>query len=192
MWQEIEIDKLRRAEWNYKIDDAIMAEKLKENIRRNGVIVNLIVRQMADGAFEVLDGNHRLDALLELGIDKVMCFNLGEIPDHQAKRIAIEINETKFPYDTNKTAELINDLISEYSVEDLALTFPFSEKEIESFLTMSLSETDSFSEADYKDKSNEIAESEYEVVISCKSETEAQELYERMTKEGYSCRVLTL
>ncbi len=40
-------------------------------------------------------------------------------------------------------------------------------------------------------KSDEIQES-FEVVVECRDEGEQKQLYERLTAEGYSCRLFTL
>lgn len=48
-FQEIDIENLVKAEWNYKKDDAILHEKLKANILKNGLIENIIVRELVGG-----------------------------------------------------------------------------------------------------------------------------------------------
>ena len=40
----IDIDKLVKADWNYKQDDEVKTAKLRANIRRNGQVENIIVR----------------------------------------------------------------------------------------------------------------------------------------------------
>jgi len=125
------LSKLVKAEWNYKTDDLEQKEKLKANITRNGQIVNSIVREFEDGTYEVIDGNHRLDAFSELNIKNVICFNKGKISKEEAMRIAIEINETKFEADNLKLAANIEQLVKEYGVDDLAMTMPYSAEEIE-------------------------------------------------------------
>ena len=60
---EIPTDKLVKADWNYKTEDQEKQEKLKENIKRNGQIENIIIRELETGFFEVVNGNHRLSVL---------------------------------------------------------------------------------------------------------------------------------
>lgn len=55
---EIPVNKLKKADWNYKKDDEILLNKLINNIKKNGQIENLIVRELPDGYFEVINGNH--------------------------------------------------------------------------------------------------------------------------------------
>lgn len=128
------VTKLIKASWNYKYNDAVLMQKLKENIKENGQIENMIVREISPDVFEVVNGNHRLDILLDLKIKQAHCFNLGKISDNKAKRIAIETNETKFPVDSMKLSDILKNLIKEYSIEELAITMPYSATELESLM----------------------------------------------------------
>lgn len=149
---------LVKAEWNYKYDDEVIKEKLKENIRRNGLIENLIVREIAKDKFEVVNGNHRLDVIQELSIDEVMCYNLGKVPDHVAKRIAIETNETKFVANPTKLADILKELTEHVSFDDLLETLPFTSGELES-LTSDL-DFNSFDVSEFEPKETAFKETE--------------------------------
>jgi len=121
---KIPIAKLVKADWNYKKDDQRMMAKLIANMKRNGQIENIIVRELKTGFFEVVNGNHRLDAMISLDVQDVQCFNLGVISPAAAKRIATETNETRFPTDDLRLHELIVEMMDEFSAEDLAGTIP--------------------------------------------------------------------
>jgi len=125
---EIPVNKLKKADWNYKKDDEILLNKLINNIKKNGQIENLIVRELPDGYFEVINGNHRLDALCSLGYSKAYCVNLGNITETIAKRIAIETNETKFETNNYQLSEIIKELIDAFPKDNLLDTLPFDEK----------------------------------------------------------------
>ncbi len=127
---QVPLDKLIRAKWNYKIDDAALKEKLKENIKRNGQVENIVVRELPKGLLEVINGNHRLDSFSELGFTSVYCFNCGKIPEIQAKRLAIELNESRFESDFIKLSENIGDLLKAFGAEDLDKTLPYSQEEM--------------------------------------------------------------
>ena len=129
----VETAKIKKAEWNYKTDNDEMAQKLTENIRRNGILQVSIIYEDFDGEYTVLDGNHRLDSYRELGVTEIPCINLGNISENEAKRIAIELNETQFPSDKIKLAETIGELSLEIPLEELELTLPFSMDELNNF-----------------------------------------------------------
>lgn len=130
---EIPIDKLVKADWNYKTEDPNKQEKLKENIKRNGQIENIIIRELETGFYEVVNGNHRLSVLKALNIEKAYSYNLGKISQAQAIRIAIETNETKFDTDSIALAERVKELTEEFDLKDLINTLPYSETEIDNF-----------------------------------------------------------
>ncbi len=130
----IDIDKLVKADWNYKQDNDILKEKLKENFKRNGQIENIIVRELVTGFYEIVNGNHRYDAMKELNIKQVIAFNLGKISLAAAQRIAIETNETRFASDTDILAKLLQEINLEFPDEDLINTLPFTPEELDGFL----------------------------------------------------------
>jgi len=130
-FMEIPVDKLVEAKWNYKKEDSRLMDKLKNNIKKNGQIENIIVRELEDDTYEVVNGNHRLMALRDLLFTVVVCYNLGKISDAQAKRIAIETNETKFLADKVKLSEIIALLSDNYNINDLSSTLPYKKEDIE-------------------------------------------------------------
>ncbi len=78
-FRELPIELLIEADWNYKEQDLSLSRKLVENIRRNGQLENIIVRQLPTGYFEVVNGNHRLVAFRELNFETVIVYDCGEI-----------------------------------------------------------------------------------------------------------------
>jgi len=129
-YEVIEIEKLVKADWNYKGEDEGKSIKLQENIKRNGQIENIIVRKLETGFYEVVNGNHRYDAMKEIGFKFAVVHNKGEITLSEAKRIAIETNETKFDTDQLKLAELLGDINAEFSIDEMAVTMPYNPEEI--------------------------------------------------------------
>lgn len=122
---DLPIGVLVKASWNYKADDDVILEKLTENMRRNGQIENIIVRELGGGQYEIVNGNHRLDAMRTLGMKTVKCYNLGSISEAQAKRIAVETNETRFPSNDDSLNNLLLELTTEFDIDDLIETLPF-------------------------------------------------------------------
>lgn len=131
-YHNIEIDRLVKAGWNYKENNDALMEKLINNIKRNGQIENIIIRELDTGFFEVVNGNHRLDALNAIGSKTVYCYNLGQISESQAKRIAVETNETKFQSSEESLAEILREIIDEF--DDFDITSPFSDEELNELL----------------------------------------------------------
>lgn len=127
----IPLEKLFKAAWNYKTTNDDKQEKLKANIKRNGQVENLIVRDLGNGVFEVVNGNHRLDAMRDLGFEEAVCFNLGSVTEAQAMRVAVETNETRFATNNVRMAELLKELLVDFDADELSETMPFSKDRIE-------------------------------------------------------------
>lgn len=129
---------LVKADWNYKEDNEATAEKLRNNIKRNGQVENIQVRELETGYYEVVNGNHRLDELIKLGKSNVIAYDHGRISLPEAQRIAIETNETRFNSNLEKLSLLLNDLKIEFSADDLINTLPYDAEELEDLFNMNL------------------------------------------------------
>jgi hypothetical protein len=77
-------------------------------------------------------------------------------------------------------SELLTDLKSQ-SIDITALTGFDADEIRQIMLTKPLDQANGL---DYVPK--------FEVVVECKDETDQKKVYDQMSKEGYSCRVLTL
>jgi hypothetical protein len=135
-FQKIPLSDLIQAEWNYKkFNDPVLHKKLVANIKKNGQIENLITHENEEGLLVITNGNHRYLAMVELGMEAADCYHLGKLTDAQAKRIAVETNETKFDTDKNKLASILEDIM-EIGEEDFKETNPFSDKETDALLSL--------------------------------------------------------
>lgn len=136
-FQTIKLEKLKKADWNYKEENDVLTCKLIENIKKNGQIENVIVREIEDEIYEVVNGNHRLDVFIALEIPDIFCYNLGKVDIRTAQRIAIETNETKFATDSVRLSLLIKDIIDEFDIDEIEKTMPFNKQELEDFINLS-------------------------------------------------------
>lgn len=132
-FKTLKIDQLVKADWNYKENNDELKEKLKENIKRNGQVENIIVRLLDTGFYEVVNGNHRYEAMKELEFENIIVCDISPCSLNQAKRLAIETNETKFNTDNIKLAEIFKEISSEFSIEDLEKTNPYTSEQISDF-----------------------------------------------------------
>lgn len=169
-YTSISIDKLVKADWNYKREDELKTEKLKNNIKRNGQIENIIIRELDTGYYEVVNGNHRFDALKALGFKDLMCFNLGKISLSQAQRIAIETNETKFDSDDVQLSKIIKDILQDFNIEDLVETMPYSENYLEDLAKLVDFDFDSLEDRE-GESNNESSDSDF-IVIKIRVKTD--------------------
>lgn len=140
-WKATPVKALRLADWNYKVEDEEMTEKLIANLKRNGQVESILVRDLPDKTFEVVNGNHRLVAFQRLGVKDVMCFHLGDYDVKDAQRLAIEVNETGFDASYPALAKLISDIAggadaSSDIIADLEETMPFHHDQLTDFIKL--------------------------------------------------------
>ena len=127
----------------------------------------------------IVEGHGRYLACKELGIDNVPVIHLDHLTDEQRRAYALA---------HNKTAEM-----SEWDIDLLG-------EELDGIFDIDMSdfgfdlieeEEEPTAPTERKDLSDKVGET-YEVIIECDSEEQQAEIYERVRKEGLSCRVLTL
>lgn len=117
MANEVEANVLRvpigdvaEAAWNPK-PDGTPAEraKLAASIKRDRSAGVLAVRRIAGGRFEVIDGNHRLQALRDIGVTDVDVEDFGAIGKNEAILISARRNHQWYEPDETTFADMIAD-----------------------------------------------------------------------------------
>ena len=135
--------------WNPKIKRSKEYEKVKESVKLNGLGMPIVVREIEDDnyKYQVLDGEQRLTAALDLGYDKVWIVNLGQVSDEEAKSKTLWY-EMAVPFDKEQLGNLLVDLVGKVEL-------PYTDNEIEVISGVSLiSEDDEDFEDDFEEKSN--------------------------------------
>lgn len=187
---DMKVSLLVKADWNYKTEDAQKSEDLLENLKRNGQIENLLVRELKTGFYEVVNGNHRLDVMKILKMETAHVYNLGECTIQHAQRIAIETNETKFGVDNLKLSGLIKELSAEFSMEDLVKTLPYSQEELLDMEKLTDFDWEQFEDTEESEEVDTFSDSEFNHEIKIKVTHETNERWKELkdrinTLQGY-------
>ena len=135
--------------WNPKIKRSKEYEKVKESVKLNGLGMPIVVREIEDDnyKYQVLDGEQRLTAALDLGYDKVWIVNLGQVSDEEAKSKTLWY-EMAVPFDKEQLGNLLVDLVGKVEL-------PYTDNEIEVITGIELeTEDDEDFEDDFEEKSN--------------------------------------
>ena len=169
-YTEIKVSHLVMCDWNYKYidtDDAeesMIMDKLEANFKRNGQVENIIVRQLDTGFYEVVNGNHRYKVAKRMGLEVLMCFNLGVVSQPEAIRVAIETNETKFKTDQLKLAERLKELQDEFDYGELKETMPYEDNDFDNFNKLLSFDWEDFDGADPKSDSHGEGEKDFKTL----------------------------
>lgn len=147
--------------WNPKVKRSKEYEKVKESVRVNGLSMPIVVREINDDNFkyQVLDGEQRLTAALDLGFDKIWIVDLGEISDEEAKSKTIWM-EMAVPFDQEQLGKLLVELVDKVEL-------PYSDNEIEVISGVSLVSED---DEDFTDDLFDDSEKKKKFVIECSPE----------------------
>jgi hypothetical protein len=139
----------------------------------------LLVRELDDGALELIDGHLRA----ETTPDQLVPVLVLDVTAEEAAKILATHDPLAAlaEADTEKLDALLRDLhFDNDAVADMLLDVSDSARSAHA-------EENSSSAA----RDAELIES-YQVVVQCDCEQTQQDVYQRMTAEGYQCRILTL
>lgn len=145
-------------------------EVVKESLETNGQYRPIVVNRPGS---VILAGNHTWHAARELGWEEIAA-TFVDVDDGTAKKILIIDNRASdlATNDNEVLAEVLGEL------EDLAGT-GYTEDDVAKLLGSAEPDVEEFA-------------SRFEVVVECDDEDQQQEIYDRLTGEGLSCRVLSL
>lgn len=122
--------------YNPKDPNSKEYQNVLKSIKLNGFRQPILVRE--DGTdFEIVDGEQRYTACLELGFDEIYVYNLGEVDDNEAKALTLWF-EVQVPFDKVLLTPLVANL-SELEVE-----LPYNDKQISSMLNELETDTHDF------------------------------------------------
>lgn len=140
------LEKLQPAFWNSNQMDSETLKKLKESIRRYGVVENLVVRKLSDETFEVLSGNQRLKLIREIGFATAPCL-IVTVDDAQARLLAQALNHLRGEDDLGLRADLMKEILKSIPQADVLAVLPDTAVSLDSMNSLGQTEI-----ADYLEK----------------------------------------
>jgi ParB-like chromosome segregation protein Spo0J len=165
---------LLKADYNpRKISDKDF-KQLKKSLETFQCVEPIIVNQYEGRENVIVGGHQRLKAMLDLGWSEVPTIEVHLDIDEE-KELNVRLNKNTGEFDF----ELLTDLFELDKLEEIG----FDPDDLPSLVE--------YEEDNIKDLSNDI-EVDFKIEISLVSEKDQEQLYNRLTEEGYECRVLTL
>jgi len=135
--EEIEIEQIDIPEHRARatFTDEQTAE-LRASIERHGFTVPILVREMGDGRFELVDGEHRLAVVRDLGWDRVPAV-ISQLDDGKASILNVLANTARGAQNPMDVAEaLVKARDSGVSIEELAAATGHTEQWVRLYLTL--------------------------------------------------------
>ena len=128
----IALDALRPHPLNSNLMGEELRAKLSVHIRRTGRYPFLVVRPHPTdtGAYQVLDGHHRVEILREIGHTEARC-DVWDVDDREAKLLLATLNRLEGQDVPVRRAQLLHELLGEMSLDDLAGLLPETDKQLE-------------------------------------------------------------
>ena len=121
----VPLERLRPHPANANRMDEEQLSKLAENIARESEYPPLVVRPHPEetGAYQVLDGHQRWEALKRLGHEQALCY-IWPCDDRTALVLLATLNRLEGTDEPLKRAELLRDLATLAPVDELAALLP--------------------------------------------------------------------
>ncbi len=109
--------------------------KLATHVARSRRYPPLIVRRLADGTYQILDGHQRADVLRELGEEGAWCA-VWDVDDEDALLLLATLNRLEGQDIPGRRAALIAELETHRSLAELARLLPEDEAELQAALQL--------------------------------------------------------
>jgi len=105
----VPMDKVRPNPFNSNEISVLEQERIKDDIMVNGFIGGILVRPVPDGFFEIVDGEHRWKALLDLGMKEVPVIVM-EHDDRRARLNSVRLNTERGTQNPRKLGAIVRSL----------------------------------------------------------------------------------
>ena len=164
---------------NWRTHPPAQQDALRGVLAEVGYADALLVRELADGRLELVDGHLRA----ETTPDALVPVLVLDIDEQEADKILL----THDPIAALATAD-------EQRLKELTASSEFESPQIARMLEQLELEIARANRAltEAGDRPEVAIPESFQVVVECQSEQEQQAVYTRMREEGYRCRVLTL
>ncbi len=167
----LKINDITPYEKNAKIHTEAQIEQIKKSIQEFGMNDPISVWGENN---TIVEGHGRLEALKQLGYTEVDCIRLDHLTDEERKAYTLAHN--KINMNTGFDIDLLDEELD--SIEDIDMS-DFG------FLDMDLEE-------EKERKGATLNEEEFQIIIDCEDESQAEYYYNKIQEIGIECRISTL
>lgn len=177
-FRRVKASLLRPHPKNWRTHPTSQQDALRGVLAEIGYADALLARELPDGTLELVDGHLRAETTPDAEVP-VLVLDLDE--SEAAKLLALHDPLTNMA-GTNE--ETLAELLDQVETESDAVQALLDEMSSAPGATSDESETEAIGEVAIPEA--------FQVVVECRDEGEQQSVFERMTDEGYTCKLLTL
>jgi hypothetical protein len=176
--RRVKASELRPNPKNWRMHPAAQQDALRGILAEIGYAGALLARELPDGSLELIDGHLRAETtpdadvpVLVLDLDEAEAVKLLAVHDPLAGMA--EAND-----------EALSELLAQVETESDA---------VQALLDRMLNEPEpAAADAEAEQPNGASIPETFQVVVECRDEAEQQSVFERLTAEGYACRLLML
>ena len=132
---DIPVDELHEAPWNPNVMDDAMLSRLRESLQRFDLVENLVVREVEETCYEVLNGNQRLRVLREGGWGQVPCV-VVDVDDSRARLLSQALNRIQGEDDLGLKAEVLRQVLKDLSEDEVVAVLPETSQSLEALSSL--------------------------------------------------------
>lgn len=168
---------LRPNPLNWRTHPEAQRNAMRGALAELGLIDAVLARRLPDGSLELIDGHLRAEELKDAPVP-VLVVDLDEA---EAKLALATFDPlTKM---AEASAETLDALLAGVTTGNAAL---------QELIAATAEEAGLYDDQEDEAPEEQEVPSVYQVVVQCESESDQRETYERLRKDGFTCRVLTL
>jgi ParB family chromosome partitioning protein len=132
---DLPIKALSEAPWNPNRMDEAACERLKESLRRYGLVQPLVVRPIGRSKYEVINGNQRLRIITEKGTNDVCCVVVN-LNDSEAMLLAEALNGIRGEDDLAMKGAILKKILATISQEKVLSLLPETAESLQALSTL--------------------------------------------------------
>jgi len=177
-FRRVRASQLRPHPKNWRVHPPAQHDALRGVLAEIGYAGALLARELPDGSLELIDGHLRAEITPEAEVPVLVL----DLDDREAAKLLALHDPLAGMAETND--EALAALLAEVETASDA---------VQALLDKMLAEPKTPPDEEQTEAEKDLAIPEaFQVVVQCRNEAEQQTVFERMTREGYTCKLLTL
>lgn len=179
--QMVPIEKIKRDPTNPNRMTKEQMGALDESTTRFGDLVPIVL----DQNYVIADGEHRLDVFERRGLKEIPAYVIS-LSDVERRILRQVMNKLRGTHDPDKDVQELRVLYDSGKIDELASLLA---KEKDDFLEI-LSK--SYDDIPFEKEASLDTPEIFQIIVECKNPEEQESIFNKLSREGLQCRVLTL